>query len=212
MFFAKGDRMIEQPLCLRFVNTLNWRLSPHPKEGLEGYADLVSWGRRVGIRNGSAARRLIRKSANARRKAESIYAQSIRLRETIYRIYAEAGRSRKPRSGDLKVLSLFFRQALSRLQIVPKAGRYRLTWKDPTDELDGVLWPLVQSAVDLLTSSEFRQVRMCPGKGCGWLFLDNSRNGMRKWCDMKDCGNRAKARRHYQRVLAKHKTKNSGIL
>jgi predicted RNA-binding Zn ribbon-like protein len=192
--------MKEQPLCIRFVNTLNWRLSAHPEEGLKDYVDLISWSRRARVWNGGTARRLISKSADARRKADSVHAQSIRLRETIYRIFVEAGKSRKPRSEDLKVLSLFFQRALSRLRIVPKAGRYRLTWKDSEDEPVGVLWPIVQSAVDLLISPEFSQVRMCPGKGCGWLFVDKSRNGMRKWCDMKDCGNREKARRHYQRV------------
>ena len=191
--------MIEQPLCLRFTNTLNWRLSLHPEEGLNNYADLISWCQRVGICNGSTARRLIRKSAGARRKADSVYARSIRLRETIYRIFAEAGSSRKPRFQDLKVLSSFFQQALSRLRIEPKAGRYHLTWKDSEDELVGVLWTIVQSAVDLLISPEFRQARMCPGKGCGWLFVDQSRNGMRKWCDMRDCGNRVKAQRHYRK-------------
>jgi predicted RNA-binding Zn ribbon-like protein len=39
----------------------------------------------------------------------------------------------------------------------------------------------------------------CEGEGCSWLFLDTSRNRSRRWCSMEDCGNRAKARRHYER-------------
>lgn len=190
----------EQPLCLRFVNTLNWRLSAHPEEGLKDYAGLISWSRRAKVWNGRAARRLIGKSASARRKADSVYAQSIRLRETIYRIFAEAGRSHRPRSDDVKILSRYLTLALSRLQIVPKARGFQWKWIDFGDALDGILWPVVKSAADLLTSSEFSQVRVCPGKGCGWLFVDKSRNGMRKWCDMKDCGNRAKASRHYRKI------------
>jgi len=42
-----------------------------------------------------------------------------------------------------------------------------------------------------------RRVRVC--QNCRWLFLDRSRNGSRRWCDMAVCGNRQKARRHYQR-------------
>jgi predicted RNA-binding Zn ribbon-like protein len=42
-------------------------------------------------------------------------------------------------------------------------------------------------------------VRECSGDTCGWLFVDTSRNHSRRWCDMEDCGNRAKARRHYLR-------------
>jgi len=48
-------------------------------------------------------------------------------------------------------------------------------------------------------------VRICEATatdGCGWLFLDETRNRSRRWCSMKDCGNRAKARRHYRRRRA----------
>ena len=50
-----------------------------------------------------------------------------------------------------------------------------------------------------LTSEELDQVRECAGNTCGWLFVDMSRNHSRHWCDMRDCGNRAKVRRYYQR-------------
>lgn len=46
---------------------------------------------------------------------------------------------------------------------------------------------------------EYQRIKMCPGADCGWLFVDETRNGRRKWCAMETCGNRAKARRHYQR-------------
>jgi len=49
----------------------------------------------------------------------------------------------------------------------------------------------------LLTSSQrLNQVRQCRGDNCGWLFVDGSKNHSRRWCDMRDCGNRAKVRRH----------------
>jgi predicted RNA-binding Zn ribbon-like protein len=62
-----------------------------------------------------------------------------------------------------------------------------------------MLWPLAQSAGALLTGDQRARVRECSGHDCRWLFLDLSRNHSRRWCDMNDCGNRAKARRHYQR-------------
>ena len=61
-----------------------------------------------------------------------------------------------------------------------------------------MLWPVVQSAVDLMTSPELDRVGQCADdRGCGWLFVDTTKNRSRRWCDMRDCGNRAKARRHY---------------
>lgn len=67
-----------------------------------------------------------------------------------------------------------------------------------------MLWPVVASAAELLVSVEqLPLLRICglhESGECGWLFLDETRNHTRRWCSMKDCGNRAKARRHYHRV------------
>ena len=63
-----------------------------------------------------------------------------------------------------------------------------------------VLWPVVWSAANLLTSRILERVGQCADdRGCGWLFMDLSRNRSRRWCDMKDCGNRDKVRRYYAR-------------
>jgi predicted RNA-binding Zn ribbon-like protein len=62
-----------------------------------------------------------------------------------------------------------------------------------------MLWPVVRSAADLLTSERVVRVRECAAEDCAWLFVDTSRGPRRKWCDMSTCGNRAKARRYYAR-------------
>ena len=54
---------------------------------------------------------------------------------------------------------------------------------------------------DLLTDGPLTTIRVCEGRSCGWLFLDTSRNRTRRWCDMKICGNRAKARRYRSSFL-----------
>lgn len=83
---------------------------------------------------------------------------------------------------------------------------FQLVW--PVHELDLGLprWPIVYSAAKLLASSGLDRVRQCAGDDCGWLFLDTSRNHSRRWCDMADCGNRAKARRHYRRTRSEANT------
>lgn len=62
-----------------------------------------------------------------------------------------------------------------------------------------MLWPITLSAADVLLSPDLHQLQECPGPGCGWLFLDTSKNHKRRWCTMEGCGNRAKARSQYQR-------------
>jgi predicted RNA-binding Zn ribbon-like protein len=56
------------------------------------------------------------------------------------------------------------------------------------------------SAADLLTSPAREHVHGCGNtETCTWVFIDESKNHSRRWCSMKDCGNRVKARRHYQK-------------
>ena len=73
------------------------------------------------------------------------------------------------------------------------------TWEAPVDRFDRILWPIARSAAELLTSPDVADLRECASDRCSWLFLDRSRTRRRRWCDMKVCGNRAKARRHYRR-------------
>ncbi|HTV68391.1 MAG TPA: CGNR zinc finger domain-containing protein [Rhizobiaceae bacterium] len=56
---------------------------------------------------------------------------------------------------------------------------------------------LAVSALSLLEPQTTRRIKICAN--CNWLFVDRSRNSSRMWCDMKVCGNRQKAKRHYQR-------------
>ena len=63
-----------------------------------------------------------------------------------------------------------------------------------------LLAPALWSAGDLLTGPQLARVRECANDKCLWLFLDESKNGTRRWCSMSACGNRAKAHRHYARL------------
>ncbi|WP_412543337.1 CGNR zinc finger domain-containing protein [Longispora sp. K20-0274] len=61
-----------------------------------------------------------------------------------------------------------------------------------------LLGELAASAVELMLHGPFDRLGECPS--CGWLFLDTSRNGQRRWCSMATCGGRVKARRHHART------------
>jgi predicted RNA-binding Zn ribbon-like protein len=79
--------------------------------------------------------------------------------------------------------------------VVPRAGGFEWKWAGDEDALDRMVWPVARSAADVLVSDEGSRVRRCAGESCHWFFLDSGRNRSRRWCDMRDCGNRAKARR-----------------
>jgi predicted RNA-binding Zn ribbon-like protein len=89
-------------------------------------------------------------------------------------------------------------KAMSHARIIPSETGFSWDFHDSTDALDGILNPIIRSAVDLLVSEHVKKLKTCADPTCGWVFLDKSRNNSRRWCDMKDCGNRAKAKRFYQ--------------
>ena len=61
------------------------------------------------------------------------------------------------------------------------------------------MWPVARSVAELLTSPNLGRVKVCGGEGCGWMFLDESRNASRRWCDSRNCGNRKRVRKHLAR-------------
>ena len=94
--------------------------------------------------------------------------------------------------------------ALGQLELVSRAagdsgaGALRWGWRDAGERMDSVLWPVLRAAGDLLASDESTRIRECGGDDCGWMYVDRSRNGLRRWCQMETCGTKEKSR---QRAL-----------
>ena len=187
-------------LCLDFANTADWHASDQPEDLLNSYTDLVSWAERVGILAEDEAQQLLREAAHRPNDAVTVLEQAISFREAIYRIFSAIAGGRSAEATDLAILNDALSMTSGRLQIVSTTDGFAWEWTADEDVFDRMLWPVAHSAADLLTSEELRRVGECADdRGCGWLFLDMSRNRSRRWCDMRDCGNRAKARRHYER-------------
>ena len=188
-------------LCLDFANTAEWHASAHPTESLNSYADLVQWGQKVGILPGELAQRLLGQAEKSLAQAWQALDRAVTLREAIYRICAGAAHGRSPDKADLAILNAILPQALSALRVAADNGGFAWSWTVGDDALDCILWPIARDAADLLTSAELGRVGQCADdRGCGWLFIDTSRNRSRRWCSIEGCGNRAKAKRHYERT------------
>jgi predicted RNA-binding Zn ribbon-like protein len=96
----------------------------------------------------------------------------------------------------MDMFAISYGESISRSQLVKRGNHYVTTWK-VDQELDALLWPVIHSAGELLLSQDLVQVKECPG--CGWLFLDTSKNRSRRWCSMSTCGARDKMRRYHKR-------------
>ena len=186
-------------LCLDFVNTVHNYRSVDPRDDIGSYSDLASWSRRADIVDEVETRLLNREAL--RRPAEAMAAiEKVRhLRKALYHIFSAIAEGRQPGRKDLAILNTAVSEAFVQSQIVPRADKFVWSWNDEDRVLHRVLWPVARSAADLLIAGDLSRLRQCEGDDCTWLFLDTSKNHSRRWCEMKVCGNRVKARRHYQR-------------
>ncbi len=96
-------------------------------------------------------------------------------------------------------------QSLSKISsgagIRHSARGFEWAWNVDKDSLDMPIALVALSAAELLVSAERERVGQCADeRGCGWLFLDTSKNHSRRWCDSKDCGNRDRQHRYYERT------------
>ncbi|MHC4415637.1 MAG: CGNR zinc finger domain-containing protein [Planctomycetota bacterium] len=194
-------KLIGGELCLDFVNTVGWHASDSPQESLVTYEDLVVWGVHAGILDDASAKRLLREAKTHPSQAKAVLKRAIDLRESIYRIFVGVVAAQSPNASDLEAVNAALSQALRHLRVRRVEDEYAWVWVDRDRALDSILWPVLRSAADVLTSRKRLMVGQCADdRGCGWLFLDSSKNRSRRWCVMEDCGNRAKALRHYERT------------
>ena len=186
-------------LCLDFVNTVDWRGRAEPQEFLNSYKDLILWAQHVGILSRQEAKVLTQKSEKKTNEARALVEKAKRLREALYRIFLSCAEGTAANEKDLSIFNKALSQTMAQSRIVETEEGYLWNTIGRKDDLDWILNPVVRSAADLLVANEIKRVKSCADNECGWLFLDVSRNRSRRWCDMSDCGNRAKASRFYKR-------------
>ena len=193
----KKFQFIAGDLGLDFCNTVGGKRGRIPRENLHTYGDFVSWCEQAGLLDKSEAAALFQKAGRRHAEGASVLHRAIELREAIYRIFAALAEGKKPQTADLARLNLELARGLGRLRVVADQDGFVWKWANEEGALDQALGPIARAAGDLLARGKVvKHVCQCVGDNCGWLFVDSSKNHSRRWCDMRDCGNRAKVRRH----------------
>jgi predicted RNA-binding Zn ribbon-like protein len=181
--------------ALDFINTVDWTARGPVAERLPDYDRWLEWSERSGsVRPADAGRlrgRARQHPAGAARALQRVHA----ARHTLQRTLAARAAGHAPARNDIKTLNRLLGEALARLELAPTGHGAALVWRDIGGQLDGPLWPLVWAAARLLESADADRIRVCDGVDCGWMYLDRSRNGLRRWCEMSTCGTREKNRR-----------------
>jgi predicted RNA-binding Zn ribbon-like protein len=185
-------------LCLDFTNTASWEADLQTTEHLNDFPELVRWCTEVALVGQEFAAALVEEPEESTADAAAILAKAKDLRAMLYRIFIALSRSKLPASEDLELLNEALCQTPVCLEIRREKGQFLSERKAVGTIFAKLLGPVVWSAAELLSSGKIDHVKCCASDTCGWLFLDNTKNHSRRWCDMSDCGSQAKAKRYYQ--------------
>jgi predicted RNA-binding Zn ribbon-like protein len=189
---------VDTARALAFVNTLTARHTGTPVEQLDSYEALLTWARDAGLLKGDEADRL---AGRARRRSAAgivILDRARALRELLHDTFTATSLGRAPGAATLAALSAHLSAWYPHGRLVPADGTLHWVYAGE-DDLNRPIWEIARAATRLLTSPLLARVHACAADDCRWWFLDDTKNGSRRWCDMKTCGNRDKVRRYRAR-------------
>jgi predicted RNA-binding Zn ribbon-like protein len=189
-------------LCLDFANTVDHdRTGATRHEYLTDARSVIDWARHVGIIDERTRSTLQDLLAEKPDEGQAVFERALELRTVIQHIFTAIARGTEPPPNDLAWLQRSFRDALDQSRLTRHGGAFDWAFEPGRAGIDIVLALVTLAAIDLLRSGPLHRVKRCPGDNdqCGWLFLDTSKNGSRRWCSMRTCGSRDKMRRMYQR-------------
>jgi predicted RNA-binding Zn ribbon-like protein len=182
---------------LDFLNTIEWRGDPGARgERLTSYAELLAWGEKAGILARGDVEDLMAEAGRHPRAATRVLHAAIALREaTAAALTAPAIDSRALERLNGRLSGVRFEFRVERAA----GGSFRSAVEAVGSPLHRPLDLIAREVVSMLSSHPRQQIHACGNARCGWFFIDASRNGARRWCQMATCGNQAKARAHYAR-------------
>ena len=175
-------------LALDFCNTAGEHLAERPDELLHDWESFLRWATQVGVIGAESYFEL-------NGHPESL-AKIVQLREAIYRVGLAIARARTMAKLDVALIRECANAHRPEVEFHEGIGCWRPALHHASEQLSGIL---AAEALSLFCSPRASRIGVCDGGNCGWLFLDESRGKRRRWCDMNDCGSRAKARRYYEK-------------
>jgi predicted RNA-binding Zn ribbon-like protein len=184
-------------LCLDFVNTVHNRVDEPLQDYLLNVLDLIAWAKKLELLDAKNERRLEQLAEDNSKKGRQFFADAIFLRELLYRMFFSISANKKVTPTDLELYNAYLKNHFSHLELTVNAGVYKESWNLAPDSFQLITAPVIKDAHALLLSDKLERIKECPN--CGWLFLDRTKNGKRRWCSMKNCGSSVKALEWYYR-------------
>jgi predicted RNA-binding Zn ribbon-like protein len=181
--------------ALDLINTVDWTARGPEHERLQSYEQLTRWAEGAGVIDAATGRLLRRRGEAHPRQAAAALGFALQARGTLHALFDAIARG-DAAEPELARFNRLLREALGELDIGLADGTgYRWRWRGEESDPRALVWRVLWSAASLLRSGEIENVRVCDGDDCGWMYVDRSRNGLRRWCQMRTCGTREKSRR-----------------
>ena len=183
--------------ALDFVNT-EVAADGELRDLLGGLPDLIGWLAQAGAIDRNTARTALAKW-EGKRAGEAVLEGAREFRASLRRLADAAAAGRRVPRATLDRINDLLARGTGMTQVVPGddgfVARRGLRLDEPAD----LLVPIAEAAADLLCHADLGRIRRCAHPSCVLYFLDGTKNGTRRWCDMRTCGNRANAAAYYRR-------------
>lgn len=183
--------------CLDFVNTGRLVRGKRTHE-FAGPTDAIEWFAARNLAHDDARQRLLARYASDPAAGEADLASIRRVRDAMRGLLEAAVSGRPPSRADLRTVNRTL-QTHYVYVLVPAADGISLSHRHLGDTIAGALGRLAEALARELSQGMPERLRICESPDCSEAFIDRSRTGRRRWCDMATCGNRAKAARHRER-------------
>ena len=198
--YAETFRCPGGALCLDFCNSGQSARGPSGAEWIAGFPELIDWLEAADAITRGQAARLRRAAAASPRAAAQVWGRAIKFREALFRVLNARTEGGAIAREDLSIIEAEHARAVSFARLAWTGDGYSWSLDPSAESLDAALQPLVESAVSLLTSAKMERLRRCGNSTCYWLFIDETKNHSRRWCEMSSCGNIVKVRRHREKA------------
>jgi predicted RNA-binding Zn ribbon-like protein len=196
-------QMVGGCLAFDFINTVNTRKPAPEFDYLEAFEDLIAWSEKAGSPGGERLQALREYAAQQPEAALAALRDVTQAREMLYELFSAIAADALPGAAVTDAFNQRLSNAFRRIYVKFGPAGTEINFGNEEIALNEPLLPILKSAFDILTGEDFGKIKECPR--CGWLFLDTSKNGRRKWCDMNVCGSREKSLEYYYRkTKARH--------
>jgi predicted RNA-binding Zn ribbon-like protein len=199
--FAERD-FVGGDAALDFINTVSGRDQAAPRDRLDSYERLLEWAAHANLLPGRLLRALARKAQAEPAAAAKALGRAKRLRESMFALVSACAAGRTPAKEDLSLLRAGWLAGAEAHALHFHDGRVEVALEPDRPDLDLIGAVAAWRLVERVLTAPADRLRICQGTDCAWLFIDSSKAGRRRWCDMAVCGNVAKSRRHYARERA----------